>query len=135
MKRTEEHVRRIRDLFRGEASEHFRAIERAVADAAAEPERSSEHLEGALRAAHSLKGIATIAGAATVSALVHNWESCVAALLAGSSPLDAETASLLFLALDHTFAEMEVFLGDRSTLGADARHATESLRDRFAGRC
>jgi chemosensory pili system protein ChpA (sensor histidine kinase/response regulator) len=78
-----EHQKRVRELFREEALEHLDAIHNALDAAGAGGDAAKSALKDALRAAHSLKGGAAIAGMTTMQAMVHNWESCAGFVVSG----------------------------------------------------
>src|SRR5258706_16263506 len=74
-----EHEATIQALFHAEAAEHFQAIRACLDSADADRGGAKDHLQAALRAAHSLKGAARMAGHLGLERMVHDWESWAAA--------------------------------------------------------
>jgi two-component system chemotaxis sensor kinase CheA len=95
-----EHEATIQVLFHAEAGEHFQAMRACLDSADADQGAAREHLQIALRAAHSLKGAARMAGYAALERAVHDWESCAAAVVKGQVPYDHEVSGALFRAVE-----------------------------------
>src|SRR5689334_580555 len=124
---TSTHVERLRLLFREEAKEYFEAIHRALGEVDSEDQASRERaLSAALRAAHSIKGGAAIAGLSVLQTLIHNWESSVAALAKQGAGVDQPTKDLLIRALDVASDELE-----RRSGGTRSEEHTSELQSQF----
>jgi two-component system chemotaxis sensor kinase CheA len=131
-----EHTERLRALFRDEARELFEAIHSALRGIeAADDVSRAEAFGAALRAAHSIKGGAAISGMSTLHALVHNWESCVAALAKGATPLDRETGELVLRTIDAASDELEHQCGGEVPARADPNAVVAELTRRFGPFC
>jgi two-component system chemotaxis sensor kinase CheA len=127
-----DHARRIRELFREEAAEHLETLHAALREARS-PRSRTNSLERALRAAHSLKGGAAIAGMAAIGVVVHDFESCTTTLLSGKVDCDDEALDLLSRVLDGVSDELSPTSGpsDGAALGA----LVDTMRGRFGAHC
>lgn len=107
-----EHQEKVRRMFREEATEHFAEIHRALASATSTNDRTE--LRTALRAAHSVKGGARIAGLPMLADMIHDWESRAAAVLEGGGD-DVATMDELARVLDAAQDELESSCGESET--------------------
>ena len=130
----DEHERTMRALFREEAGEHFEVLNRSLEAARSNPGESAAQLRATLRAAHSLKGAATISGLTVLQAMVHNLESCVSAVVAGKLPLGDVEVDLLQRWLDAAHDEMEGYCAGRARGPAPTELAAE-LAAHFSRHC
>jgi len=126
------HARRIRELFREEAAEHLATIQSALREARKVAART-DSLERALRAAHSLKGGAAIAGMAALAVVVHDWESCAGVLLAGKASCDGDALDVLADVLDGVSNVLAS--QPNESAGAELAELVEAMRDEFGAHC
>jgi two-component system, chemotaxis family, sensor kinase CheA len=130
----DEHDKTLLALFREEATEHFATLGSSLEAARANLAEPLPELRAALRAAHSLKGAATIAGVPRLQAMIHDFESCVASIVAGKVPFGDLELDLLYRWLDAAHEEMDVFCG----YGAERRAApglVAELARHFGAHC
>jgi len=125
------HRDRLRELFRDEAREHFESIRRELGGAKGASARTSA-LRAALRAAHSVKGGATMSGLSRLATFVHNWESCASAVVQGRAPSDDATLELLLRAIDAASDELDVRTGHPVTDRLSVDRTMAELVARFA---
>ncbi len=130
----DEHDRTMRALFREEASEHFEVIGRSLEAARHNAGERGAELRATLRAAHSLKGAATISGLSSLQAMVHNLESCVSAIAAAKLPLGDVELDLLQRWLDAAHDEMESYCAGRAR-SLDPAQLFEQLGAHFSAHC
>lgn len=132
-----DHAEKLRALFRDEARDLFETIHVALRDLDSQTDAERiESLGAALRAAHSIKGGATVSGLPALHVMIHNWESCVAVLAKGATPLDRPTLDLLVRALDAASDELERRCGDGgATPPLDPNLINAELGERFGRLC
>lgn len=130
----DEHERTMRALFREEAAEHFEVIGSSLEAARQNAGERGAELRATLRAAHSLKGAATIGGLSSLQAMVHNLESCVSAIATAKLPLGDVELDLLQRWLDAAHDEMESYCGGRARSLDPARLFAE-LAVHFSAHC
>ncbi|MBL8981863.1 MAG: Hpt domain-containing protein, partial [Gemmatimonadetes bacterium] len=90
---------RYRDLFVSESRDHLTAIEHALVDLEADPNRR-DPIDALFRSVHTIKGMAGAMGYAPVAELSHAIESRLDAIRSGNQPLDRATLDLLFEGAD-----------------------------------
>ena len=90
---------RYRDLFVSESRDHLTAIEHALVDLEADPNRR-DPIDALFRSVHTIKGMAGAMGYAPVAELSHAIESRLDAIRSGNQALDRATLDLLFEGAD-----------------------------------
>lgn len=129
------HQARLQQLFHEEAAEHFDAIRRELASVHGGAEERVRSLRTALRAAHSVKGGATICGLLRLGSMMHNWESCASAVVNGHVAPDDATLELLLRAIDAANDELDVRTGVELEAPGDPARIAAELSSRFAESC
>ncbi len=86
-------------LFRDEAEEHLRMLERGLLHLESQPDDAAV-LEEVLREAHSMKGAARMLGLADIEVLSHGMEDRLRSASKGSAPLDTSSVGPLLRSVD-----------------------------------